>query len=175
MKALEDRFKHELMGNRSTAKSKYVAENISSKKEIQALINLIDSKNDYPIPEAASWCIRHSLEHVPEHHTFICEKMVKKIGEIERDSLIKNLLGVIKHSKFPPSIYGELAHHCLAYLTQPTRSKAVLYYSLEIMTKICKAEPELSRELKLTVDELLPISSNAFKRKYVKTKKALKL
>ena len=175
MNKLEEYLVEQLIGPHSTANSKSVAINVRTKSEIQALLNLIHPDNPYPIPESASWCIRHALDHNVEHHKFICENIVKKIGIIDRDSLTKNILGVIKHSKFPESIYGELSNHCLDYLTQPIRSKAVLYYSLEIMTVICKAEPELSRELSMIVEELIPQASDAFKRKYSKTKKILKL
>jgi len=105
---------------------------------------------------------------------FISTQVIKKFGLINRDSLTKNLLGVIKYANFPESIYGELTNHCLEFLTQPYRSKAVLYYSLEIMLIICKKEPELFRELDMIVQEILPLASDAFKRKYAKGKKALK-
>ena len=175
MTTLEKQLKEELLGPHSTANTKLVAQHIKNKQEIQALINLIDKAQPYPTPEAAAWCLRHSLEFNKSHHDFIGEQLIKKIGIIERDSLTKNILGVIKYTKFPESITGELTNHCLTFLTQPYRSKAVLYYSLEIMFEICQREPELFRELDLIVQEILPIASDAFKRKYVKGKKALKI
>lgn len=174
MKPLKEILREELFGPHSTAKTKLVAQNIKSKKELQALIDLISPEYSYPTPEAAAWCLRHSLDYVKPHHTFICERLVKKLGVIDRDSLTKNILGTIKYAKIPESIYGELANHCLSYLSQPQRTKAVLYYSLEIMIVICKKEPDLSRELILICEELLPISSDAFKRKFQKVRKTLK-
>ena len=144
---LEEIFKRKLTGNHSVAKVKDVAVEILSEKHIQALLNLIDNSYDYPTPEAAAWCIRHATFHLEDHHAFIAEGLITKLDFVERDSLIKNILGTYKVISIPPSVHGTLANYCLEMLTQPTRSKAVLYYSMEIMFLLCKAIPELSLSL----------------------------
>ena len=174
MTRLEEQFKNELMGSHSTAKSKAVAKQVNSKKDVQAILNLIDPKYDYPTPEAACWCLRNATSHIPELHTFIATEIVKPLELFDRDSLIKNILGTLKVIELPKDSYGLISNYCLNFLTQPTRSKAVLYYSLELMTIICKEVPELKRELFMIVDDFIPLASDAFNRKYVKVRNELK-
>ncbi len=173
MKDLKEYFKQELNGSHSTANSKALAANIRTKKEFLALISLIDKDEPYPTPEAASWCVRYSIDQLPEFHHLIVTKFSEKLKTAERDSLIKNLLGTIKYLKIEKEHFGVLSEYCITFLTQPYRSKAVLYNSLEIMTTICKCVPELKRELYMIVDDLIPLATDAFKRKYAKTKKIL--
>lgn len=156
------------------AKVKDVAKEISSEKHLMALLNLIDAKHNYPTPETAAWCVRHACLDLTHHHTFVAESLISKVKIIDRDSLIKNVLGTYKLITIPASVQGLLADYCLNFLTQPTRSKAVLYYSMEIMMRLCKEIPELSREFIMITDDLLPLASEPFKRKYLKNKKKFK-
>ncbi len=172
--SLEQKFKHELLGNHSVAKVKYVSEKIQSKQDLQALLNLIHPDHDYPTPEAAAWCIRHASSHLKEYHSFIAEGIIQPLQLFNRDSLIKNIIGTLKVIEIPKTCYGEITNYCFDFLTQPTRSKAVLYYSMEVMTKICKAEPELQREFCMIMDDLLPLASEPLKRKYLKVRKGFK-
>jgi len=171
---LEDIYKEALAGNHSVAKVKDVAKEISSEEHLTALLTLIDAKHSYPTPEAAAWCIRHSSLELNHHHTFIAENLIDKVHLIDRDSLLKNILGTYRVINIPPSVHGLLANYCLGFLTQPTRSKAVLYYSMEIMMKLCLEVPELTREFIMITDDLLPLASEPFKRKYLKNKKKFK-
>jgi hypothetical protein len=173
-KDLENHYKEALAGNHSVAKVKDVAKEISSEEHLKALLNLIDAKHRYPTPEAAAWCIRHACLDLNHHHTFVAENLISKVKLIDRDSLIKNILGTYRVISIPTSVHGLLADYCLDFLTQPTRSKAVLYYSMEIMMRLCQEVPELTREFIMITDDLLPLASGPFKRKYLKNKKKLK-
>ena len=173
-KNLEDYYKKALVGNHSVAKVKDVAKEISSEKQLTALLNLIDAKHNYPTPEAASWCVRHACLDLIQHHTFVAKSLIFKVKIIDRDSLIKHVLGTYKVITIRGSVHGLLTDYCLNFLTQPTRSKAVLYYSMEIMMRLCKEVPELSRGFIIITDDLLPLASEPFKRKYLKNKKKFK-
>jgi len=172
--ATKEQFLADLCGSHSTARSKDVGASVNSLEDIKVLITLISMEQPYPIPEAAAWSIKHAVDRFKIHQPFLSKELTKKILVIDRDSLIKNILGTLKIIDWSEDIYGVMADRSLTFLSQPTRSKAVRYYSLENMTRICKVEPELYRELEMVVEELLPLSSEAFKRKWVKTKKTLR-
>ncbi len=166
-------YKDALVGSHSIAKVKDVALEIKSKRQIDALLELVSEEHDYPTPEAAVWTIRHALDHCKPHHKYIALKLTDEIHTIQRDSYLKNVLGTLKSLTLPEETYGVIADATLSFLANPTRSKAVHYYSLELMFTLCNAIPELTREFVLTVDELLPLSSEPFKRKYARYKKSL--
>ena len=152
---------------------KRLANELNSISEVNALLELCSSEQSYPTPELAVWTIRHGAFKFPDLQPYICSKLLGTLKQINRDSYIKNVLGVIKHHPIPEESFGKLADICLTYLTEPFRSKAVIYYSVEIMTFICKKVPELGREFLMIAQELEPLASDALKRKLVKVRKAL--
>ncbi|MFK7757422.1 MAG: hypothetical protein AB8B53_10875 [Flavobacteriales bacterium] len=156
-----------------TANVKTLALEITGGAELEGLVELCQGKQPYPIPEAAAWTIRYAITKLPELQTKAGSALLKTLPEINRDSYIKNVLGIIKHHPISDILYGRLADACLNYLSEPFRSKAVHYYSVEIMTVICMNVPELTREFLLLAAELEPRSSNAMQRKLVKVRKLL--
>lgn len=116
----------------------------------------------YRIQQRASWAVMHCVDQHPELVGPYLEKMVDLLDQPVHDSVKRNTTRILRHVPIPVSLYGNAVNHCFRLLADPASTPAIKVYSMYVLLRIVRDEPELAPELRLTIEENLPHSSKGF-------------
>jgi len=79
------------------------------------------------------------------------------------DAIIRNTVRTWQFMNIPDKHLGQVAQLCFDYLEKHETPIAVKVFSMVVLEKVVKREPELKNELKFLIEEQLPYGSAAFK------------
>ena len=77
-------------------------------------------------------------------------------------SVRRNVLRLLQFAELPQNLQGVVAAACFEWLTNRAEPTAIRLYSMSALARIARDWPELSRELRQTIDKILPYASPAF-------------
>lgn len=123
--------------------------------EYKNLIELINTKEAYPIPEYASWILTHlSKSDVSKVQTFY-KTIIDQLFVIENQSVRRNLINVIDHLTLTDYKESELIDLLISFIQDFENKVAVQVYSMQVLTKFIKKYPELKTE----IEEVIHLNS----------------
>ena len=123
--------------------------------EYKKLIELINSKEAYPIPEYASWILVHLCKSdAPKVQSFY-KTIVNELFVITNQSVRRNLINVIDHLVLTDYIESELIDELIKFIQDYDNKVAVHIYSMQVLTKFVKKYPEL----KVEIGEIIELNS----------------
>ena len=145
----------------------------ADKKRFAELMKLFLG-NEYRITQRSAWAVSYCVE---EHHELITPYLKKMILNLKQpnlhDAVKRNTVKVLQDINIPKNLLGLSAEVCFTLLSSKTEPLAVKCYSISVLAKICKQEPDLKNELKLLIEEQLPYSTAGFKARARKVFKEL--
>jgi hypothetical protein len=118
----------------------------------------------YQVSQRASWAISHCVENRPE----LIKPHLKKVLHFAskpgvHDSVKRNTMRLLQFIEIPKKYQGhvvELAFHFLQNKKEPIAVKA---FSMTVLSRLIKNEPDLKKELRLIIEDQIPFSSPGFK------------
>jgi hypothetical protein len=119
---------------------------------------------DYRLAQRAAW----SVSWAARKHPDMVKPYMKELVEVlERkdlhDAVIRNSLRVLQDVEIPKRFHGKVMNACFAFLNDPGIPVAFKAFSLTILYRLAKLYPEISRELKLVIEENWDHETAAFR------------
>lgn len=152
----------QLLAGRSLAHVKQLSVHIGGdKSKFDALMHCFLGDNPLLAQRAAhvmSWCC-------DAHPDLILPYLPDVIGLAKSDTstaLKRNGIRVLQNIDIPEEYQGLVAELCFDLLTARGESIAVKVFSMTVLSNICVGEPELSKELRMIIEDQMPYASPAF-------------
>lgn len=156
--------KEEILKEHSKNQTLVIANYIGSNQQtFDELIHLL-LHDEVLVAQRAAWVLRYSVEMYP----FLIKKHLSSlINHLDKpdlhDSVKRNTLCLLRYVKIPDKLLGKIVDLCFRYLKNETEPIAVRAYSLNMLSEICAAYPELNHELKMVCNDLNSEDSPALK------------
>jgi hypothetical protein len=113
--------------------------------------------------QQASWIVGHCGERAPELVLPYLGKMLKKMQASGIHPAVKrNSLRALQFVEIPVRLQGRTADLCFKYLADMTEPIAVRTFSITVLARIARSQPDLLQEIRLVVREMLPYTTAAF-------------
>jgi hypothetical protein len=121
-------------------------------------------QGDAFLSRKAAWVVGHCAEAHPDLFGQWLKPMVKKMRGPGADGAVKrNVVRILQFVDIPRSLQGMVANQCFEFLSSIDEPIAVRTFSITVLARIAKTEPDLKKELELTVRQMLPYSTAAFR------------
>jgi hypothetical protein len=75
----------------------------------------------------------------------------------------RNTVRLLQTIEIPKSLLGPVTNLCFDFLTSPKETIAVKVFSMTVLARIARQEPDLEKELRLVVAQQLPLAGGAFR------------
>ncbi len=117
----------------------------------------------YRITQRAAWPLGYCVEHHPH---LIRPHLKTIINNLRRPGLHvavkRNTVRLLQFIAIPPSLQGQAAAICFDLLQDAREPVAVRVFSMSVLAKIARDQPELKNELKILIEDQLPYGSAGF-------------
>jgi hypothetical protein len=121
-------------------------------------------QEDEELVRRSAWILGHCAEAYPSLMQPWLKPLLKKMQKPGVHCAVKrNGVRILQFVDIPRGLRGTVTNLCFAYLTSLDEPIAVRTFSMTVIAKIAEHEPELRKELELTVRQFLPYSSPAFR------------
>ncbi|RYF79743.1 MAG: hypothetical protein EOO03_17910 [Chitinophagaceae bacterium] len=126
-------------------------------KRFDVLVKLYLSGN-YRITQRAVRIISQIADIDPELVQLYLVQIVGSLSTNPSDAVKRNVVRLLQKVDIPQGLQGKVSEHCFAYLQNPKEAIAVRAFSVSVLARICLAQPELTREFLLLMDDILPFA-----------------
>ncbi len=117
---------------------------------------------DYVVTQRAAWIISECFDHAPELITPSLPALLKKMQEPGvHDAVRRNIVRILQFIEIPRRLLGTVVSLCFQYLNDPETPVAIKANAMTVLVQATKLEPELRRELRTSLELLLPSMSGA--------------
>jgi hypothetical protein len=130
-------------------------------KRFEELMNLF-LRGEYRVTQRSAWIVGHCAENYPELITPWLKAMIAKTREPGvHDAVKRNVVRILQNIDIPTPLLGTIVSLCFDYLTAVDTPIAVKVFSMTVLANVAKRKPDLKRELKITLEHMLPYSRAA--------------
>jgi hypothetical protein len=138
------------------------------------VIHLMSEHSDITIRNRAAWAISYIVEVHPELMNPYWGIIVKElVNEVTSGPVKRNITRLLQNIDIPKRYQGEIIHRCFELMNNPKEEIAVRAFSMTVIGNLLSSYPELSNELRLGIEELLPHASAGLKNRAGKILKKL--
>lgn len=113
------------------------------------------------VVQRAAWAVGYCLEAHPEWALAYLPDMLKNLENPAHDAVKRNTVRALEFIEVPEELAGEAINILFQYLTDPKEPVAVRVFSMSALLNLCKNEPDLLEELRLTIEDAMPHGSGA--------------
>jgi hypothetical protein len=119
---------------------------------------------DYRITQRAAWIVSTCADLHPGLVGPWLKPMIRRMQDPEvHDAVRRNVLHVLKYVDIPRPLQGIVATLCFDYLASIDAPIAVKAFSMTILGRLARHEPDLRRELALVIQQMLPYGGGAIR------------
>ena len=140
----------------------YVAEEINGDEDKFAELMLLFFGKDSRTCQRAAWIVSHCADRNPWLLTPYVEKLVKNLYTEVGDATKRNTVRVLQLVDIPEELWGETIEVCFRYLTS-NEAVAIKVFSMTVLYNLSLRVPEITTELKVVLEDLLPYGTAGFK------------
>lgn len=116
----------------------------------------------YRVTQRAAWPLSYCVQEHPNlinpHLKSILKMLDKKDAHV---AVKRNIMRLLQDIEIPRQLYGILTDKCFM-LMDPKETIAVRVFSMSVLAKIAKQEPDLKKELRIVIEDQLPYASAGF-------------
>jgi hypothetical protein len=135
----------------------------SDKTRFRELMELF-LHGEYRVTQRAAWIVGHCGQQHPALIIPWLPAMLKRMMEPDVHIAVKrNVLRIIMEIEIPRTLLGRIMSICFAELNSPTSPIAVKVFSMYILERVARQEPGISRELRETIEQMLPYAGAAIR------------
>ncbi len=135
----------------------------ADKRKFKKLVELF-LNGEYRVTQRSAWIISVCAEKHPGLIRPHLKSMVARMQEPgTHDAVRRSVLRILKFVDIPRDLKGTIATLCFGYLESATKPIAVKAFSMVVLAKIARVEPDLQRELRLVIGQQLPFGGPAIK------------
>ena len=112
--------------------------------------------DEYRVVQRAAWPMSDiGIKH-PGLVKFYLGKFVKLLSNKEKHPAVsRNILRIMQFIDLPSKYHGEVVNICFEFLIKSEYPIAFKAFAMTVLANITKKEPELKRELKIVIEEMM--------------------
>jgi hypothetical protein len=132
------------------------------RKRLSQLMKLFLT-GEHLVAQRAAWVVGICSDRHPEIIRPYLAKMVDRMQEPGvHDAVKRNVVRILQTADIPRDLLGTVASVCFEYLSDPYAPIAVRACSMTVLARIAQQEPDITRELRLVIEQHLPYGTGAF-------------
>lgn len=166
-------FKKEILSAHSKAQAEKLVNYIGNDATRFNQLYAVFLDGPYQVTQRASWPLSNCII---QHPSFIKPHFATLLKTLQRtdihDAVRRNVMKLLQFIDIPKRYYGIVADHAFR-LMDKKQPIAVRVFSMTVLARIAKQEPELKRELRLIIEDQLPLASPGYKARARKVLKDL--
>ena len=167
---IQDRLAAEHSKSLTLAIVEYIGDD---KKRFKQLLDIF-LKGDYRLSQRAAWPLSYVCIKYPQLIKPYFSQLIKMLEEPGKHPAIKrNILRIFETIEIPEKYQAILIDECFKIISDPSQPAAIVAFAITTATKLCKPFPELSREIKLMLNELIIFEQKPAIK--VRVKRAMKM
>jgi len=145
---------------------------VESKSNLKQLMQAFFG-NEKRIVQHASWSASKAYELKPEWFDSYIPELIHSLHKPIHGSVRRNSLRILQTMQIPEAYQGELIDLLFEMLTNPKEESAVKAFGMTVAYNLVQYYPELSKELKIIIEDQLPYATPSFKSRANKIIKKL--
>lgn len=111
--------------------------------------------DEYRVVQRAAWVVSYCLEAHPEWAQTYLPDLLKNLRNPVHDAVKRNTVKCLEFVAIPEALAGEAIDTLFQFVADPRETIAVRCYGMTALFNICKNEPDLLEELRLTIEDIL--------------------
>jgi hypothetical protein len=111
--------------------------------------------DEYRVVQRAAWAVSYCLEVHPEWAQAYLPDLLRNLKNPVHDAVKRNTVKCLEFVPIPEELAGEAIDTLFQFVADPREPVAVRCYGMSALFNICKNEPDLLEELRLTIEEML--------------------
>ncbi len=168
-------FPKELSGEFSKQRTVSIANAIGSNQELFDEFMVLFFGDDCRITQRTAWVLSHCIDNHPWLMNEHLESMILNLHKDNlSDAVKRNTVRVLQFAEIPESLAGLTADICYRLLQSHNEPIAVKAYAMTIIYNLSRQYPELTGELVLTIEDMLPFASPGIRSRGMKILSAIK-
>lgn len=121
--------------------------------------------DDWRLNQRAAYAMNFTVERNPFLFKKYLKKAVVNLRTPKHDAVKRNTLRILENIEIPEKLLGIVVDISFDFLASPKEPIAVKYFSMGILFKEAKKEPDLFHEIKVLIDDQMPMGSPGFRNK----------
>lgn len=151
----------EILREHSKAQTMRIVQEIGDdRKAFDELMRLF-LQDEYRVVQRAAWAVSYCLEAHPDWVDSYLPDLLRSLRNPKHDAVKRNTVKCLEFVPVPAEYLGETIDLLFQFLIDPKETIAVRCYGMSAILHLCKDEPDLLEELRLTILEILEQESTA--------------
>jgi hypothetical protein len=121
--------------------------------------------DDWRLNQRAAYSMNFTVEKNPQLFKKHLKKAVLNLSTPKHDAVKRNTLRILENYNIPKKLLGTVVNISFEFLASPKEPIAVKYFSMGILFKEAKKEPDLFHEIKVLLDDQMPLGSPGFRNR----------
>ena len=113
--------------------------------------------------QRASWVVTHCVDIDKTLIFPYLSAMVKNLNNPINDATKRNTVRILEKLELPEALWEDCLNHCFSYLESSSEPVAVKVFSMTILYNLSNKIPEIKKELKLLIEDMLPYGTAGIK------------
>ena len=151
----------------------YAARMIGNDDELFATLMDLFFSSDYRTCQRASWVLAQCIDEHPQLIVPYLNRMVQNLYTDVGDATKRNTVRALQFVDVPEDLWGKTVEICFRYLNSGLEPVAVKVFAMSVLYNLSLNIPEIKGELKISIEDQLPLSSAGFKSRGSKILKKL--
>lgn len=117
--------------------------------------------DDEPVVvQRSAWIISRCADKYPRLIDPWLKQLVHKMTDHDvHNAVPRNVLHILQFVDIPRSLQGVVANACFDFLSSKDTPIAIKAFSMTVLANIAEHEPDLKKEIKLVIEQMLPYGS----------------
>jgi len=116
----------------------------------------------YRVTQRAAWPMSICVEKNPALIKPYLSKMIDKLAD-QTVAVKRNSVRALQFLDIPSRLQGKAVNTCFELLNSPSEAIAVKVFAMTVLANICEKQPDLANELRLSIENQMPLGSAGFK------------
>jgi len=121
--------------------------------------------DDWRLNQRAAYTMNFTVERNPQLFKKHMKKAVLNLRTPKHDAVKRNTLRILENHTIPEKLLGTVVDISFEFLASPKEPIAVKYFSMGILFREAKKEPDLFHEIKVLIDDQMPLGSPGFRNR----------
>lgn len=151
-----------LSGHSRLLADQIVTETQNNPERVAVLIDFLMS-GEYLIVQRVSWPLSIIAEKTPEALTPFLDQLIPLLAHSTHHAAHRNILRLLQFINIPKKHQGNITDACFRFLYDAQTPVAIKSFSMEIVHRIAREEPDLATELCLYIEDRMDFESPGFR------------
>jgi hypothetical protein len=120
-------------------------------------------KGPYRVTQRLAWPLSYCVEYHPKLAKPHLNKLINALSVLNAPEAVKrNIVRLLQHAEIPSRYHGKIIEICFRFLSDPKQSIAVRVFAMSVLARLAEHHNEITKELRIIIEDQLPYSSPAF-------------